>query len=219
MYGKDNQYQDPLIEFASRKQLSKENIYNYLSELEFLAEAAHPEQPYTALEPNNFWHESISCQNPQVGIEISKILTRELFPIVEFGYRICLGGRLLSKHFDHLFFQFKHIHRSLMNSEFEPTQTIVVQKGCNIISEKMGDQENAYQGTYKHVKWSDQIDLHNTRDGEKVCLFCSKKGHWGADCYLRKNQMNLVRKCESILNNQSHKEMENYGCTVVNQVI
>ncbi|RMZ99989.1 hypothetical protein BpHYR1_047120, partial [Brachionus plicatilis] len=26
-----------------------ENIYNYLSELEFLAEAAHPEQPYTAL--------------------------------------------------------------------------------------------------------------------------------------------------------------------------
>ncbi|RNA03225.1 hypothetical protein BpHYR1_037704, partial [Brachionus plicatilis] len=47
----DNQCQDPLIEFASRKQLSKENIYNFLSELEFLAEAAHPEQPYTALEP------------------------------------------------------------------------------------------------------------------------------------------------------------------------
>ncbi|RNA13102.1 hypothetical protein BpHYR1_006665 [Brachionus plicatilis] len=59
-----------------------------------------------------------------------------------------------------------------------------------IISEKMGDQENAYQGTRKHVKWSDQIDLHNTPVGEKVCLFCSKKGHWGADCYLRKNQMN-----------------------------
>ncbi|RMZ97516.1 hypothetical protein BpHYR1_042721, partial [Brachionus plicatilis] len=59
-----------------------------------------------------------------------------------------------------------------------------------IISEKMGDQENAYQGTHKHVKWPDQIDLHNTPDGEKVCLFCSKKGHWGADCYLRKNQMN-----------------------------
>ncbi|RNA28453.1 hypothetical protein BpHYR1_046283 [Brachionus plicatilis] len=77
--------------------------------------------------------ESISCQNPQVGIEISKILTRELFPIVEFGYRICLGGRLLSKHFDHLFFQFKLIHRSLRNSEFEPTQTIVVHKGCNTI--------------------------------------------------------------------------------------
>ncbi|RNA16860.1 hypothetical protein BpHYR1_027852, partial [Brachionus plicatilis] len=51
LYGKDNQYQDPLIEFAARKQLPNENIYNYLSELEFLAEAAHPEQPYTALEP------------------------------------------------------------------------------------------------------------------------------------------------------------------------
>ncbi|RNA00544.1 hypothetical protein BpHYR1_042691, partial [Brachionus plicatilis] len=59
-----------------------------------------------------------------------------------------------------------------------------------IISEKIGDQENAYQGTHKHVKWSDKIDLHNTPDGEKVCLFCNKKGHWGADCYLRKNQMN-----------------------------
>ena len=51
LYGKDNQYQDPLIEFAARKQLPNENIYNYLSELESLAEAAHPEQPYTALEP------------------------------------------------------------------------------------------------------------------------------------------------------------------------
>ncbi|RNA17755.1 hypothetical protein BpHYR1_046144, partial [Brachionus plicatilis] len=51
LYGKDNQYQDPLIEFAACKQLPNENIYNYLSELEFLAEAAHPKQPYTALEP------------------------------------------------------------------------------------------------------------------------------------------------------------------------
>ncbi|RNA00983.1 hypothetical protein BpHYR1_045082 [Brachionus plicatilis] len=54
-------------------------------------------------------------------------------PIVEFGYRICLGGRLLSKHFDHLFFQFEPIHRSLINSEFEPPQTIAVQKGGNTI--------------------------------------------------------------------------------------
>ncbi|RNA09482.1 hypothetical protein BpHYR1_009450, partial [Brachionus plicatilis] len=51
LYGKDNQYQDPLIEFAARKQLPNGNIYKYFSELEFLAEAAHPEQPYTALEP------------------------------------------------------------------------------------------------------------------------------------------------------------------------
>ena len=50
MYGKDNQYNDPLIEFASRKQLPKENIYNYLTELENLAEASHPDQPHSALE-------------------------------------------------------------------------------------------------------------------------------------------------------------------------
>ncbi|RNA09929.1 hypothetical protein BpHYR1_052649 [Brachionus plicatilis] len=43
-----------------------------------------------------------------------------------------------------------------------------------IVSEKMGNHENDYQETDKHVRWPDQIDLHNTPDGEKVCLFCRK---------------------------------------------
>ncbi|RMZ99690.1 hypothetical protein BpHYR1_038887 [Brachionus plicatilis] len=89
----------------------------------------------------------------------------------------------------------------LVKKDLSPAYDLVVQTYARlqilkrnqpnpIISEKMGDQENAYQKTHKHVKWSDQIDLHKTPDGEKVCLFCSKKGHWGADYYLRKNQMN-----------------------------
>ncbi|RNA25398.1 zf-CCHC domain containing [Brachionus plicatilis] len=57
-------------------------------------------------------------------------------------------------------------------------------------SEKMGDKETSHLETQKLVSWPDQIDQYNNPSGEKVCFFCGKKGHWGADCYLRKNQMN-----------------------------
>ncbi|RNA33580.1 KRAB-A domain-containing [Brachionus plicatilis] len=51
LYGKDAQYHDPLREFVSRRQRPIENVYNYLSELESLARAAHPDQRQALLEP------------------------------------------------------------------------------------------------------------------------------------------------------------------------
>ncbi|CAF1054648.1 unnamed protein product [Brachionus calyciflorus] len=51
LYGKEYRYNDPLIEFASRRQQPNENIYNYLCELEHLAEAAYPDKNEPMLEP------------------------------------------------------------------------------------------------------------------------------------------------------------------------
>ena len=51
LYGRETRYNDPLVEFASRKQRPNENIYNYLCELERLAGTAYPEQDEPVLEP------------------------------------------------------------------------------------------------------------------------------------------------------------------------
>ncbi|CAF1129296.1 unnamed protein product, partial [Brachionus calyciflorus] len=51
LYGKEYRYNDPLIEFASRRQQPNENIYNYLCDLEQLAGAAYPDKKEPTLEP------------------------------------------------------------------------------------------------------------------------------------------------------------------------
>ncbi|RNA22440.1 hypothetical protein BpHYR1_002991 [Brachionus plicatilis] len=50
-YRKNAQYHDPLREFVSRRQRPNVMVYNYLSELESLARAAHPDQRQALLEP------------------------------------------------------------------------------------------------------------------------------------------------------------------------